>query len=136
MRHVAWLTRKVCVPVIREFIERRDGVATGIVWIVGSRPRVLKYNRKCQPNISLVNSLNCVHDSEDVIIRGGRTSQSRDVFKVGFGGDLNNLEWRKDFRRDSRGRAGKELFRFMVNLFVERTTRLADVGPHIRRFVQ
>src|SRR5437870_13721305 len=103
MRHVAWLTRKVCVPVIREFIERRDGVATGIVWIFGSRPRVLKYNLKCQPNISLVNSLNCVHDSVDVIIRGARTSQSRDVVKVEHGRALNRPEWRKDLRLHLRG---------------------------------
>src|SRR5438132_6519207 len=126
MRYVALLTRKVCVPVIRKFIQRRHGIAGRIVRIVGSRPGVLKYNRQCQPNVSLINSLYRVHDSEDVIIRGTRSSQGRDVFKVSLGGDFDNSEWRKDFRRDSRGRAGKEPCRFMVNLFIERSASFAD----------
>ena len=136
MRHVAWLTRKICVPVIGEFIQRRDGVAVRIVWIVGSRPGVLKDHRESQPNVSLINSLNCVHDAQDIVVRGARTSQSRNVFKVGFGGDLNNFEWRQDLRRDSHGRAGNELFRFLANLLFERSTRFADVWAHIRSLVK
>src|SRR5229473_2783562 len=98
MCHVAWLTRKVCVPVIRKFIQRCHSIAARIVWIVGGRPRVLKCNGECKSYVSLVNSLDRVHDAEYVIIRGARTSQSRDIFKVSLGGDLNNFEWRKDLR--------------------------------------
>src|SRR6184192_3180193 len=111
MRHIAWLARKVCVPIIRKFIQCCDSIAARSVRIVGGRPGVLKYNRKGQSYVSLINSLNCVHDAQDIVVRGARTSQSRDVFKVSFGGDLNNFEWRKNLRRDSHGRAGKELFR-------------------------
>src|SRR5882724_3026325 len=96
MRQVAYrvVGGKVSLPDRRKLLQDRHGVATGGVRI-GCRigPGVLKHHRECQAYVALIDRLNPIHDSKDVVVCVGRTSQSPGVFTVRFSRNLNHFEW-------------------------------------------
>src|SRR2546421_9136341 len=93
MRHVAWRAGKVSIPYRLEFVEHRDCIAARRVGIVRRVPGVLEYDREGEPDVSLINRLNLIHDTENVVVRGGRRSaEALHVFKVRFGSNFGNFE--------------------------------------------
>src|SRR5258705_11541434 len=64
--YVAARAGKVRVPVIRKFSQHGGRIAARIVRIVRCVPGMLKAHREREANIPFVDSLNLIHDAQDV----------------------------------------------------------------------
>ena len=92
MRHVAWRGGKIRIPIVCEFAQHCDRIAARRVRIVRRVPGVLEYHREGETDVSLINRLNLIHDAENVLVGGCRSSaETLHIFKVRFAGDFDNF---------------------------------------------
>src|SRR5437588_9740191 len=120
MGYVSWMTRKVRVPVIHEFIDGAVVVRRG-VWIVGRVPGVLENDGESHADVSLIDRLHRIHNAEDVVVRRRRAAERRNIFVVSFSGQLDNFHRRKYCRNRScysvAGKLARSRFHFILKSY-------------------
>ena len=110
---------EVSVPIICKLIQGRNRVSR-IVRVGRNRPGVLEHDGERQPNVSLINRLNLIHDAQDVVVRTcGIAAERRHVIKVRFSRDLDHLKRREHLGRYPRRKRRGKLFRFPIDLLLQ-----------------
>src|SRR6185369_2351276 len=106
MGDVAARAGKVRIPVTRKLSQDRRRVTVRGVGIVRSVPGMLKADSEREAYVAFKDSLDLIHDTQDVAIRRGRTSQGTRIFEIGFGGHFGEFERREGRWLQTAGGAG------------------------------